>query len=79
MSLSSGHWAEQIQICSQKKLGHIPPYPWYAFRRQRTRGQGAHAGTRAYWVQITFPEPITGPLAFGYASHFGLGLFHPIQ
>lgn len=71
-------WAEQIQICSQKTWAY-PPYPWYAFRRQRTQGQGAHAGTRAYWVQVTFPEPITGPLALGYASHFGLGLFQPVE
>jgi CRISPR-associated protein Csb2 len=27
---------------------------------------------------ITFPEPVNGPLAFGYGSHFGLGLFLPI-
>lgn len=26
---------------------------------------------------ITFPEPVSGPLAFGYGSHFGLGLFVP--
>jgi CRISPR-associated protein Csb2 len=28
---------------------------------------------------ITFPEPVVGPLAFGYGSHFGLGLFMPVS
>ena len=28
-----------------------------------------------YAVEIEFSEPIDGPLALGYASHFGLGLF----
>ncbi len=28
-------------------------------------------------VHIVFPEPVSGPLLLGYASHFGLGLFAP--
>ena len=28
-----------------------------------------------YAVRLTFATPISGPLALGYASHFGLGLF----
>jgi len=26
-------------------------------------------------IRITFPEPVSGPIALGYGSHFGLGLF----
>jgi CRISPR-associated protein Csb2 len=30
-----------------------------------------------YGLRITFDEEVCGPLALGYASHFGLGLFEP--
>jgi CRISPR-associated protein Csb2 len=30
-----------------------------------------------YGLKLTFEEPLRGPLALGYASHFGLGLFGP--
>jgi len=26
-------------------------------------------------LELEFPEPLEGPLALGYGSHFGLGLF----
>jgi CRISPR-associated protein Csb2 len=28
---------------------------------------------------ITFPKAVSGPLAFGYGAHFGLGLFQPVS
>lgn len=28
-----------------------------------------------YAIRLTFAEPVPGPIALGYASHFGLGLF----
>ncbi len=28
-----------------------------------------------YVVELEFAEPVCGPIAIGYASHFGLGLF----
>jgi len=37
-----------------------------------SRGQGVGAS-----FTITFPQKVTGPLAFGYGAHFGLGLFLP--
>jgi CRISPR-associated protein Csb2 len=30
-------------------------------------------------LRLTFPEPVSGPIALGYASHFGLGLFAAIK
>ncbi|NGO38544.1 type I-U CRISPR-associated protein Cas5/Cas6 [Limisphaera ngatamarikiensis] len=48
------------------------------FQTRRYHGQGRRA-TRTVPVafQIVFPEPVRGPLALGYAAHFGLGLFVP--
>jgi len=53
------------------------PVPWLGFQRQRRHGDGCHAGQMGYGFRITFPHGVSGPLAFGYASHFGLGLFVP--
>jgi CRISPR-associated protein Csb2 len=30
-----------------------------------------------YAVRLTFSRPVTGPIAIGHSSHFGLGLFVP--
>ena len=51
---------------------------WLAFQRERKHGNGSHAGQMGYGFRLTFPKPVHGPLAFGYASHFGLGLFVPV-
>ena len=45
------------------------------FHRFRSRGREAQPDTGGAFVKITFRSPIPGPLALGYASHFGLGLF----
>jgi CRISPR-associated protein Csb2 len=65
----SEHWLHGIE----REL------PWREFRQQRVLGssrRGSHSG-RGF--EIEFAEPVCGPIAFGYASHFGLGLFLPIE
>ncbi|MCY3018312.1 MAG: type I-U CRISPR-associated protein Csb2 [Planctomycetota bacterium] len=46
--------------------------------RRRRRGGSPSPVDIGYALQLHFPEPIIGPLALGYASHFGLGLFAAI-
>lgn len=31
----------------------------------------------AGFVRLEFPDPVVGPLAFGFGAHFGLGLLVP--
>ena len=49
------------------------------FHRFRSRGREKQHDTAGALLQVTFPVPVDGPLAMGYGSHFGLGLFvaHP--
>ena len=48
------------------------------FHRFRSRGGGERQpDTAGAFLRIVFPQPITGPLAIGFGSHFGLGLFTP--
>jgi CRISPR-associated protein Csb2 len=45
------------------------------FHRFRSRGREKQPDTMGTFLRLVFPDEIEGPLAFGYACHFGLGLF----
>jgi CRISPR-associated protein Csb2 len=49
------------------------------FQTIRHGGSGNRGNSSGNAFIVTFPEPVNGPLAFGYGSHFGLGLFLPIM
>ena len=54
---------------------------WREWRRHRpSRGRTSQQGRAAKpsaLLRLQFPTPVTGPLALGHLSHFGLGLFAP--
>lgn len=52
---------------------------WLDYQRQRRNGQGTHSDIRGHGFRLTFPEPVSGPIALGYGAHFGLGLFVPVS
>ena len=45
------------------------------FHRFRSRGREIQRDASGALLEITFPKFVEGPLALGYGSHFGLGLF----
>jgi CRISPR-associated protein Csb2 len=47
------------------------------FQTVRHAGGGHRGNGSGNAFTITFPEAVSGPLALGYGSHFGLGLFVP--
>lgn len=52
---------------------------WIDYQTRRKHGKGAFSGNLATGFKLTFPEPVNGPLSFGYGAHFGLGLFVPLK
>jgi CRISPR-associated protein Csb2 len=48
------------------------------FQTIRHNGSGKRGHDSGAAFIIEFPEPVGGPIALGYGSHFGLGLFVPI-
>ena len=48
------------------------------FQTIRHDGGGDRGSSSGSAFIITFPEPVSGPIALGYGSHFGLGLFVPV-
>ncbi len=55
------------------------PLEWHRYYRERKSGGGSLGSRRGYGFRLVFSEPITGPLALGYAAHFGLGRFVAVQ
>jgi CRISPR-associated protein Csb2 len=51
---------------------------WLSFRRHRPTERLAQA-RRSFGVALGFDVPVSGPLALGQLSHFGLGLFRPSE
>ena len=50
--------------------------PWHTFLRRREKDEGRPAANGSvYGFRIEFPEAVQGPVAVGYASHFGMGGF----
>ena len=51
--------------------GGTRPFDFFRFR------QGGSNGGGAYNLTIEFSQPVSGPIALGFACHYGLGLFVP--
>ena len=51
---------------------------WLDFRRYRA-SERIQDGRRATGLRLIFDEPVDGPLCLGALSHFGLGLFLPVD
>ncbi len=49
------------------------------FQNQRFHGEGSRGVQIGTAFKLTFAAPVPGPLALGYGSHFGLGLFVPMK
>lgn len=50
---------------------------WLQFRHERVFGGGRRGTHPGAGFEVEFPRSVTGPIALGYACHFGLGLFVP--
>ena len=63
---------EQVRIGRQLRR----PIHFHRFRSKRSLSQPDRHGS--FW-RLTFAAPIQGPLALGFACHFGLGLFEAVS
>lgn len=63
-------------VCTQTPF--VGAKRWRGFRIERDADAGKPPVRMAYGLRLTFGEAVSGPIALGYASHFGLGLFLPV-
>ena len=73
-----GRATDAVEVTSREEIdvGGTARRPVH-FHRFRSRGREAQPDAGGAFLTIRFPRPIAGPLALGYGSHFGLGLFAP--
>jgi CRISPR-associated protein Csb2 len=62
--------------CPHKKVFRERALQFRRFRRKSSDDGGRRL---AAFFKLTFPEPVSGPIALGHSSHFGLGLFAPVE
>lgn len=62
---------EPVPASSIEGWRTVQPLEFYRWRRSGSESGGA------YNFRLRFKVPVTGPIALGYACHFGLGLFVP--
>jgi CRISPR-associated protein Csb2 len=68
-----GYPQPSVQEVTAQQCGS--KFPWLAFGRQRQHGLGSKGPDKGFGFRLEFPHPVWGPIALGYASHFGLGVF----
>ena len=67
---------EVVEPLASTCLGGREVNGWSAFVRRREMDErGPAANGAGYGFRIEFAEPVEGPVAVGYASHFGMGGF----
>jgi CRISPR-associated protein Csb2 len=57
----------------------LSPIDWSCFRRLRSFGDGSRGANAAFGFRLRFDQPVTGPIALGYAAHQGLGQFVAVE
>lgn len=79
--LVTAEHADAVDVKDLQKEGvryggkDLRPIHFHRFRSRRGEHQPDSQGTI---LTVTFPTDQTGPLALGFGSHFGLGLFGPV-
>ncbi|KYC38580.1 hypothetical protein WA1_35940 [Scytonema hofmannii PCC 7110] len=70
----NGETIVKVRCCDRGVLDK----PAFSFQRRRYHGRGQKSSDKGYWLEIEFTEVQLGPIALGYAAHFGLGVFTPV-
>jgi len=75
------HGASIRQVAAKERPFHCGTRRLATLEFQTTRhnGSGRRGKDQGAAFIITFPQPVTGPIALGYGAHFGLGLFAPVK
>ena len=66
------HNRERIEPMESGRFSGFRPFEFFRYKR----GGGSNGGG-AYNFTLEFEKPVRGPIALGFACHYGLGLFVP--
>jgi len=68
--------AAEVEVERERGFEEGRRAPWWRHVDPR-RGEHSPPTVRPYGLRLRFAEPVCGPIALGFASHYGLGLFEP--
>ena len=68
----------KVTELSEIRVGSIKRHTLH-FYRFRSRGRALQPDSTGTFLEIEFPYTFQGPLAIGYANHFGLGMFGTME
>ncbi len=77
-SQTAGASIHQHKVITLREAPDVRTLRCLQFQTTRHDGDGSRGHGEGGSFTITFPKEVTGPLALGYCSHFGLGLFVPV-
>jgi CRISPR-associated protein Csb2 len=72
-----GLYQEGIEIELLETTQAHPPLRAIQFKLERRKPGDDGASRQRGLFRLRFPHPVSGPIALGHSSHFGLGLFVP--
>jgi CRISPR-associated protein Csb2 len=64
----------EVEVLRETTIRGRPRRPIH-FHRFRSRGREEQPDVLGVFLRLNFSAPVEGPLALGYACHFGLGMF----
>ena len=67
-------WIDGELFCRSQATLFTKHWQW---KSDRVRGK--KTVPQGYWLKLSFAQPQFAPIAIGYAAHFGLGVFSPIN
>lgn len=67
----------RLEMLAEIIVGKSQPRRAIQFKRFRNRRSLTQPDRSGSFWRIEFPAPVAGPLALGFACHYGLGLFKP--
>ncbi len=79
--LSARNFSDPVSIVFDRSMGVNTGnsiIPWMKFNRTRSSEARQPAINYGHGFCLEFEKSIQGPIALGYASHFGLGVFIPV-
>jgi CRISPR-associated protein Csb2 len=74
----AGASIRQDKVITLRERPNVRTLRCLQFQTTRHDGDGSRGHGEGGSFTITFPKEVSGPLAFGYGGHFGLGLFMPV-
>ncbi len=74
LSVTQANRRDRMSPMRSGRFNGFRPFEFFRYRRG-----GGSSGGGAFNFTLEFEEPVSGPMALGFACHYGLGVFVPVD